>query len=208
MAGPEDRAYYRISHEDKDLFFNLSVTQGFLSESYILERRHGNLSHVEMVASSAPPCHLTGTVLQQGTRMGTAALSACQGLVSARVRPLLPCPRLLSPRPAPRGPVGSPTHSVHTSRTLVMRTVPAATWPGEPCIRVQRSNLGGVKSKGAGGPHPEQGTLNQEPHGGKGGLDAVGASTPEAAQRVSCPAGWPAALGLGKPGCGLKGEAH
>eukprot|EP00071_Canis_lupus_P040103 XP_022273660.1 A disintegrin and metalloproteinase with thrombospondin motifs 12 isoform X4 [Canis lupus familiaris] len=80
LAGPEDRAYYRISHEDKDLFFNLSVTQGFLSESYILERRHGNLSHVEMVASSAPPCHLTGTVLQQGTRMGTAALSACQGL--------------------------------------------------------------------------------------------------------------------------------
>lgn len=80
MDGSEDRVYYRISHEEKDLFFNLSVNQGFLSKSYILERRYGNLSHVKMVASSAPPCHLRGTVLQQGASIGTAALSACQGL--------------------------------------------------------------------------------------------------------------------------------
>uniref|UniRef100_A0A452UCS2 ADAM metallopeptidase with thrombospondin type 1 motif 12 n=1 Tax=Ursus maritimus TaxID=29073 RepID=A0A452UCS2_URSMA len=80
LDGPEDRVYYRISHEEKDLFFNLSVNQEFLSKSYILERRYGNLSHVKMVASSVPPCHLRGTVLQQGTRIGTAALSACQGL--------------------------------------------------------------------------------------------------------------------------------
>ena len=116
LAGPEDRAYYRISHEDKDLFFNLSVTQGFLSESYILERRHGNLSHVEMVASSAPPCHLTGTVLQQGTRMGTAALSACQGLVSARVRPLLPRPQAPVPLACtPRTSGFTHTFSAHQS---------------------------------------------------------------------------------------------
>ncbi|XP_029797138.1 A disintegrin and metalloproteinase with thrombospondin motifs 12 [Suricata suricatta] len=80
LDGPEDRVYYRISHEEKDLFFNLSVNQGFLSKSYIVERRYGNLSRVKMVASSAPPCHLRGTVLQQGTRIGVAALSACQGL--------------------------------------------------------------------------------------------------------------------------------
>ncbi|XP_077922629.1 A disintegrin and metalloproteinase with thrombospondin motifs 12 [Halichoerus grypus] len=80
LDGPEEWVYYRISHEEKDLFFNLSVNQGFLSKSYILERRYGNLSHVKMVASSAAPCHLRGTVLQRGTRIGTAALSACQGL--------------------------------------------------------------------------------------------------------------------------------
>ncbi|XP_046930112.1 A disintegrin and metalloproteinase with thrombospondin motifs 12 isoform X1 [Lynx rufus] len=80
LDGPEDRVYYRISHEEKDLFFNLSVNQGFLSKSYIVERRYGNLSRVKMVASSAPPCHLRGTVLQQGIRIGVAALSACQGL--------------------------------------------------------------------------------------------------------------------------------
>ncbi|KAF0884086.1 A disintegrin and metalloproteinase with thrombospondin motifs 12 isoform X1 [Crocuta crocuta] len=80
LDGPEGPVYYRISHEEKDLFFNLSVNQGFLSKSYIVERRYGNLSRVKMVASLAPPCHLRGTVLQQGTRIGVAALSACQGL--------------------------------------------------------------------------------------------------------------------------------
>nr|XP_058916802.1 A disintegrin and metalloproteinase with thrombospondin motifs 12 isoform X2 [Kogia breviceps] len=80
LDGPEDRVYYRISHEEKDLFFNLTVNQGLLSKSYIVERRYGNLSHVKMEASSGPPCHLRGTVQQQGTRVGTAALSACHGL--------------------------------------------------------------------------------------------------------------------------------
>lgn len=80
LESPEDRVYYRISHDGEDLFFNLTVNQGFLSKSYIVERRYGNLSHVKMEASSAPPCHLRGTVLQQGTRMGTAALSSCHGL--------------------------------------------------------------------------------------------------------------------------------
>uniref|UniRef100_A0A8D1STZ0 ADAM metallopeptidase with thrombospondin type 1 motif 12 n=1 Tax=Sus scrofa TaxID=9823 RepID=A0A8D1STZ0_PIG len=80
LGGSEDQVYYRIPHEEKDLFFNLTVNQELLSKSYIVERRYGNLSHVKMVASSGPPCHLRGTVLQQGTRVGTAALSACHGL--------------------------------------------------------------------------------------------------------------------------------
>ncbi|XP_008583345.1 PREDICTED: A disintegrin and metalloproteinase with thrombospondin motifs 12, partial [Galeopterus variegatus] len=80
LDGSEDRVYYRILHEEKDLFFNLTVNRGFLSSSYIVEKRYGNLSRVEMMASSAPRCHLRGTVLQQGTRIGTAALSACYGL--------------------------------------------------------------------------------------------------------------------------------
>ncbi|KAM5264414.1 A disintegrin and metalloproteinase with thrombospondin motifs 12 [Ctenodactylus gundi] len=80
LDGLEDRVYYRISHEEKDLFFNLTINQGFLSSSYILEKRYGNLSHVKMVASSGPPCHLRGTVQQQDATVGTAALSACHGL--------------------------------------------------------------------------------------------------------------------------------
>ncbi|KAG8512660.1 A disintegrin and metalloproteinase with thrombospondin motifs 12 [Galemys pyrenaicus] len=92
VDGPEDRVYYQISHEEKDLFFNLTINQGFHSQNYIVERRYGNLSHVKMVTSSAPPCHLQGTVLQQGTRIGTAALSACHGLVSACINHLLPLP--------------------------------------------------------------------------------------------------------------------
>ncbi|EPY73148.1 a disintegrin and metalloproteinase with thrombospondin motifs 7-like protein [Camelus ferus] len=82
LDDPEDRVYYRILHEEKDLLFNLTVNQGLCSKNYIVERRYGNLSHVKMEASSGTPCHLRGTVLQQGTRVGTAALSACHGLVS------------------------------------------------------------------------------------------------------------------------------
>lgn len=92
LGGSEDQVYYRIPHEEKDLFFNLTVNQELLSKSYIVERRYGNLSHVKMVASSGPPCHLRGTVLQQGTRVGTAALSACHGLVSH----FLLCPQSLT----------------------------------------------------------------------------------------------------------------
>lgn len=92
LDGSEDRVYYRISHEEEDLFFNLTVNRGFLSKSYFVERRYGNLSHVKMVASSGPPCHLRGMVLQQGARIGTAALSSCHGLVSAWVHHLSPLP--------------------------------------------------------------------------------------------------------------------
>lgn len=83
-GGSGDQVYYRISHEEKDLVFNLTVNWEFLSTGYVVERRYGNLSSVKMVASSGPPCHLRGTVLQQDTMVGigTAALSACQGLVS------------------------------------------------------------------------------------------------------------------------------
>ncbi|XP_051006798.1 A disintegrin and metalloproteinase with thrombospondin motifs 12-like [Acomys russatus] len=80
----KDQVYYRISHEEKDLFFNLTVNWEFLSNGYIVERRYGNLSHVKMEASSGLPCYLKGIVLHQGTTMGTAALSACHGLVSTR----------------------------------------------------------------------------------------------------------------------------
>lgn len=87
----EDKVYYRISHEEKDLFFNLTVNREFLSNGYVVEKRYGNLSHVKMVASSGSPCHLRGTVLQQGTTIGTAALSACQGLVSISRPHSTPC---------------------------------------------------------------------------------------------------------------------
>ncbi|XP_037655171.1 A disintegrin and metalloproteinase with thrombospondin motifs 12 [Choloepus didactylus] len=78
--GPDGRVYYRITHDDEDLFFNLTVSRGFLSNSYIVERRYGNLAHVKMAASSGSPCHLRGSVVRRGSGAGTAALSACRGL--------------------------------------------------------------------------------------------------------------------------------
>lgn len=101
-GGSGDQLYYRISHEEKDLFFNLTVNWEFLSNGYVVEKRYGNLSHVKMVASSGQPCHLRGTVLQQGTTVGigTAALSACQGLVS-----IWPFISLFCPMPYPVNPI-------------------------------------------------------------------------------------------------------
>ncbi|XP_012874125.1 PREDICTED: A disintegrin and metalloproteinase with thrombospondin motifs 12 [Dipodomys ordii] len=81
VDGSQDRVYYKIAHEEKDLMFNLTVNWRFLSNSYIVEKRYGNLSHAKMVVASGPPCHLRGTVLQQGVTVGTATLSACHGLM-------------------------------------------------------------------------------------------------------------------------------
>ncbi|KAH0502750.1 A disintegrin and metalloproteinase with thrombospondin motifs 12 [Microtus ochrogaster] len=35
----EDQVYYRISHEEKDLVFNLTVNREFMSNGYVVERR-------------------------------------------------------------------------------------------------------------------------------------------------------------------------
>lgn len=119
LDGSEDRVYYRIAHEEKDLFFNLTVNQEFLSKSYIVERRHGNLSHAKIVASSAPPCHLRGTVLQLGTRIGTAALSSCHGLVSAWV---------LSPLPPDLWHLHLPTHCQWVHRCIQHGPLECVRW--------------------------------------------------------------------------------
>ncbi|XP_068958063.1 A disintegrin and metalloproteinase with thrombospondin motifs 12-like [Petaurus breviceps papuanus] len=76
----DDRVYYKIAHENKDLFFNLTVNQGFLFNNYILERRYGNLTGAKMESHSGSSCHFHGTVLQSGVGDGTAALSTCMGL--------------------------------------------------------------------------------------------------------------------------------
>ncbi|XP_063816638.1 A disintegrin and metalloproteinase with thrombospondin motifs 12 [Pseudophryne corroboree] len=72
--------HYRILHGTKDLYFNLTVNEGFLSDNYILERRTGNHSGVRISSRTADFCHLTGTVHQAGAGSGVAAVSSCYGL--------------------------------------------------------------------------------------------------------------------------------
>nr|DBA23646.1 TPA: hypothetical protein GDO54_014538 [Pyxicephalus adspersus] len=72
--------HYRILHGTKDLLFNLSISEGFLSDKYILERRTGNISGVRITPRPGVFCHLTGTVQQQGVGSGYAAISSCNGL--------------------------------------------------------------------------------------------------------------------------------
>ncbi|XP_029434995.1 A disintegrin and metalloproteinase with thrombospondin motifs 12 isoform X2 [Rhinatrema bivittatum] len=72
--------YYKINHRAKELFFNLTVNEGFLSSNYILERRYGNHTGGKIASHSGTACHLIGTVLQPGVGSGSAAISTCSGL--------------------------------------------------------------------------------------------------------------------------------
>ncbi|XP_053304114.1 A disintegrin and metalloproteinase with thrombospondin motifs 12 [Spea bombifrons] len=74
------RVHYRILYKTEELLFNMTVHDGFLSDDYILERRAGKLSSVKITPRSGSNCHLVGTVQQQDTGSGFAAISACQGL--------------------------------------------------------------------------------------------------------------------------------
>ncbi|XP_028914775.1 A disintegrin and metalloproteinase with thrombospondin motifs 12 [Ornithorhynchus anatinus] len=80
LRGKDDWVYYKISQEGKDLFFNLTVSRGFLSNNYVLEKRYGNLTGAKVSFHSGTSCHLTGTVLQPETGYGVATISVCNGL--------------------------------------------------------------------------------------------------------------------------------
>ncbi|XP_009893025.1 PREDICTED: A disintegrin and metalloproteinase with thrombospondin motifs 12 [Charadrius vociferus] len=80
LSKKENVVYYKINHEEKDLFFNLTVHMGFLSHNYVVERRRGNHSSAKITTRSRVPCHFIGTVLQPGSGSGTAAISTCDGL--------------------------------------------------------------------------------------------------------------------------------
>ncbi|XP_061471927.1 A disintegrin and metalloproteinase with thrombospondin motifs 12 isoform X2 [Rhineura floridana] len=76
----DSKVYYKIKHKEKDLFFNLTLQQGLLSKSYILERRHGNYSGAQIIQRLETSCHLIGTVVQPDFRNGKAVISTCNGL--------------------------------------------------------------------------------------------------------------------------------
>ncbi|XP_074426025.1 A disintegrin and metalloproteinase with thrombospondin motifs 12 isoform X2 [Larus michahellis] len=80
LSKKENAVYYKINHEEKDLFFNLTVHVGFLSHNYIVERRRGNHTSAKIATHSGVPCHFIGTVWQPGSGSGTAAISTCNGL--------------------------------------------------------------------------------------------------------------------------------
>ncbi|KAM6328601.1 A disintegrin and metalloproteinase with thrombospondin motifs 12 [Alca torda] len=80
LSKKENAVYYKINHEEKDLFFNLTVHVGFLSHNYVVETRRGNYTSAKIATRSGVPCHFIGTVWQPGFGSGTAAISTCDGL--------------------------------------------------------------------------------------------------------------------------------
>uniref|UniRef100_A0A8C8BW04 ADAM metallopeptidase with thrombospondin type 1 motif 12 n=1 Tax=Otus sunia TaxID=257818 RepID=A0A8C8BW04_9STRI len=80
LSKKENVVYYKLNHEEEDLFLNLTVRVGFLSHNYVVERRRGNHTSAKIATRSGVPCHFSGTVLQPGSGSGTAAISTCNGL--------------------------------------------------------------------------------------------------------------------------------
>uniref|UniRef100_A0A8B9F1K9 ADAM metallopeptidase with thrombospondin type 1 motif 12 n=1 Tax=Amazona collaria TaxID=241587 RepID=A0A8B9F1K9_9PSIT len=80
LSNKENVIHYKINHEDKDLFFNLTAHMRFLSHNYVVERRRGNHTGAKIATHSGASCHFIGTVLQPGAGSGTASISTCNGL--------------------------------------------------------------------------------------------------------------------------------
>ncbi|XP_019387472.1 PREDICTED: A disintegrin and metalloproteinase with thrombospondin motifs 12 isoform X2 [Crocodylus porosus] len=80
LSQNENFVYYKISHKEKNLFFNLTVNEEFLSNNYVLERRYGNYTGAKVVPRSGTSCHFTGMVLHPDDGHGTAVISTCNGL--------------------------------------------------------------------------------------------------------------------------------
>uniref|UniRef100_A0A8C8RNY0 ADAM metallopeptidase with thrombospondin type 1 motif 12 n=1 Tax=Pelusios castaneus TaxID=367368 RepID=A0A8C8RNY0_9SAUR len=80
FSGKENLVYYKINHKKKDLFFNLTGHQEFLSANYVLERRYRNLTGAKIVPYSGTSCHFIGTVFQPNSGNGPAVISTCNGL--------------------------------------------------------------------------------------------------------------------------------
>ncbi|XP_034298314.1 A disintegrin and metalloproteinase with thrombospondin motifs 12 isoform X1 [Pantherophis guttatus] len=76
----DSKAYYKIRHKNKDLFFDLTLHRELLSNNYVLEKRYGNYLGAKITPSVATSCHLLGTVMDSDSWSGTAAISTCNGL--------------------------------------------------------------------------------------------------------------------------------
>lgn len=85
----DNKVYYKIKHKEKELFFNLTLNQGLLSNNYILERRHGNYTGAKIIPHLGSACHLIGTVSQPDSVSWRAAISTCNGLVSDKKKTLI-----------------------------------------------------------------------------------------------------------------------
>lgn len=85
-------AFYELQYRGRELRFNLTANTHLLAPGFVSEtRRRGDLGSAHIHAQ-APACHLLGEVQDPELEGGLAAISACDGLVSA------PHPRGLTER--------------------------------------------------------------------------------------------------------------
>lgn len=79
-----DPVFYRLWHNGQSLRFNLTLNAGLLAPGFLTERRYGGLEGAQIgAAAPSSRCHFLGEVWDEEAVKGRAAISACDGLVSA-----------------------------------------------------------------------------------------------------------------------------
>lgn len=83
-ARPSAPTFYELQYRGRELRFNLTTNPHLLAPGFVSEtRRRGGLGRAH-IRARAPACHLLGEVQDPELEGGLAAISACDGLVSAR----------------------------------------------------------------------------------------------------------------------------
>lgn len=123
-------AFYELQYRGRELRFNLTANAHLLAPGFVSEtRRRGGLGRTH-IRARAPACHLLGEVQDPELEGGLAAISACNGLVSAP----------LPPRRARRGAVRACMVGVLSPRMAALRL---ELEPEAPAGLVNNSVLGG-----------------------------------------------------------------
>lgn len=82
-ARPSAPTFYELQYRGRELRFNLTANPHLLAPGFVSEtRRRGGLGRAH-IRARAPACHLLGEVQDPELEGGLAAISACDGLVSA-----------------------------------------------------------------------------------------------------------------------------
>lgn len=78
-----DRVFYQLGHGGRSLRFNLTLNAHLLAPGFLTERRYGGLEGAQIHAAASSQCHFLGDVWEGEAVKGSAAISTCDGLVSA-----------------------------------------------------------------------------------------------------------------------------
>lgn len=81
-ANDSGRVFYQLWHDSHSLHLNLSLNPHLLAPGFLTERRYGGLDGAQIRPRGPSRCHFLGQVWDEASVRGTAAISACDGLVS------------------------------------------------------------------------------------------------------------------------------
>lgn len=85
-----DRVFYRLWHGGHSLHLNLTLNQHLLAPGFLTETRSGGLDGARLRSPGRSRCHFLGEVWREAAVEGSAAISACDGLVREQTRPARP----------------------------------------------------------------------------------------------------------------------